>query len=62
MRIDDDHGSVSGNHSLEVSYVAGARAVDATADASVRDFIRSSGRYLSATDVSTYAYRITRQQ
>ena len=58
--FDRDSRTSADNHSLPISYVAGAADVDASGDPSVRAFLAGAATLFDATEVSTERFVITR--
>ncbi|MGI8678991.1 MAG: hypothetical protein ACR2LX_09950 [Jatrophihabitans sp.] len=54
-------GTIGDDHSLEHGYVPVARDVQASKDASIRDFLTSADGYLRGTKVTTHAFQIGRE-
>lgn len=57
----DGDGDIAGNHSIEKSYLPGARDVDASHDPSIRTFLSGADGFFDATSVQTHKFVITRQ-
>lgn len=55
------NGTIDDDHSLEHGYLPVARDVQASTDASIRDFLSTAGGYLHANRVTTHAYQIQRE-
>ena len=53
-------GTIGDDHSLEHGYLPLSRDVQASGDASVRDFLRGADGYFHATGVTTHAFQIRR--
>lgn len=60
VTINHDHGEVLDNHDLALSYLPGAKDVDASTDPSIDAFRRSATSFLDGKRVSTRTYVITR--
>ena len=58
--FDTGPGSVSSEHGVGSSYVPGAQRVDASDDPAIRAFLAGSAGFLTATDVQTRTYVVTR--
>ncbi len=63
VTVDDQHGSVGANHSLDQTYRPAAAAADDSGNASVEAFVGSADGFLDAApgeSMTTSAYQITR--
>ena len=58
--VHHQHGAVEADHSLDESYVPGARDVDASSDPSLRAYVDSLSGFLGADDSQTLRFAITR--
>jgi len=54
-------GEIVDDHTIEQSYLPGARDVDASNDPSIRSFLSGASGFFDATRVQTHRYVITRQ-
>ena len=61
VTVDHDSHKVLDNHDVARSYVAGARDIDASADASIRDYIASAQDFLDGTGVRAHRFVISRR-
>ena len=55
------NGEIVDDHTIEQSYLPGARDVDASNDPSIRSFLSGASGFFDATRVQTHRYVITRQ-
>lgn len=60
VTVSRNSASLGRNHSLEDSYLPGARDVDASDDTSVRTFRASADRFFTAAEIRTSSFVITR--
>jgi hypothetical protein len=58
--FDRQLGTIGADHDLRGAYLPGARAVDASPDASVRAFLAGSATFLHGAAAQTHVYVIQR--
>jgi hypothetical protein len=60
VTVDQQTGTIGGNHDIGATYLPAARGVDASDDPSIRAYLDSAGGFLTGTTVTTDQYQVVR--
>jgi PGAP1-like protein len=60
VTVDHDSHGVLDNHDLTLSYVPGARDIDGSGNASIRDYLAGAQGFLDGTGVRTHRFAVSR--